>query len=76
MKIDLTGKTAVVTGGYGAIGSAMCEYYVKAGASVAVVDLNRERGAKFEEHLKKMGGNVKYYYGDVSDREGMERLCA
>ena len=29
MNIDLTGKTAVVTGGSGAIGGAMCEYYIK-----------------------------------------------
>lgn len=76
MTIDLTGKTAVVTGGYGAIGSAMCEYYVRAGASVAVVGRNREKGAKFEEHLKSMGGNAKYYCGDVSDQKGMEQLCA
>ena len=31
MKIDLLGKTAVVTGGYGAIGAAMCQKFADAG---------------------------------------------
>lgn len=76
MNIDLTGKTAVVTGGSGAIGGAMCEYYIKSGAQVAVVDVNAERGEEFVQTLRDMGGDAKFFQGDVSGKESMEKMCA
>lgn len=76
MNIDLTGKTAVVTGGSGAIGGAMCEYYIKSGAQVAVVDVNAERGEEFVQTLREMGGDAKFFQGDVSGKESMEKMCA
>jgi NAD(P)-dependent dehydrogenase (short-subunit alcohol dehydrogenase family) len=76
MKIDLTGRVALVTGGYGAIGAAMCEYYVNAGAAVAIVGRNAERGEAFEAQLHSMGGNAKYFRGDVSDKPCMEQVAA
>lgn len=39
----LSGKTAVVTGGAGAIGRAICLRYAQEGAAVAVVDIDAER---------------------------------
>ena len=38
-KIDLRGKTAVVTGGGGVLCSAFCEALAECGANVAVLDL-------------------------------------
>ncbi len=76
MNIDLTGRCAVVTGGYGAIGAAMCEYYVDSGASVVVVGRNKEKGGEFAESLRARGKDAVYLYGDVSSKESMEELAA
>jgi len=42
---DLTGETAVVLGGAGALGGAMSEALAGAGARVVILDLSPERGA-------------------------------
>lgn len=41
--IDLSGKVAVVSGGGGEIGYALCEGLADAGASVVVLDINTDR---------------------------------
>jgi 3-oxoacyl-[acyl-carrier protein] reductase len=40
MKIDLTGKTAVVTGGAGQLGRTMCRTLAECGANIAICYLN------------------------------------
>lgn len=75
MKIDLTGKTAVVTGGYGAIGAAMCKKFILAGASVIVVGRNKQKGEEFENELRAMGGKALFIQGDVSSKQSMIDLC-
>lgn len=76
MKIDLTGQVAIVTGGYGAIGSAMCKKFVGSGAAVVVVDQNREKGDAFAEELKRDGAKAIFLQGNVSDKQSMEEMCA
>lgn len=76
MKIDLTGRTALVTGGYGAIGAAMCRKFVSAGANVVIVGRNSEKGLEFEKELKGLGAKALYIQGDVSDKKSMEDMCA
>jgi len=75
MKIDLTGRVAVVTGAYGGIGESICKKYIEAGASVAVVGRDKQKGMEFEEVLKSLGGNAKYILGDVSCKESMQKMC-
>ncbi len=74
MKIDLTGKTAIVTGGYGAIGGAMCEYYIEAGANLVIIGRNAEKGEAFAETLRAKGGKAIYIKGDVSSQESMDDM--
>ena len=38
MKIDYTGKTVLVTGGAGGIGTAICKAFAEANANVAIHD--------------------------------------
>ncbi len=75
MKIDLSGKTAVVTGASGGIGQAICKKYIEAGAAVAVVDVKDDVGAAFVQELTHMGGKATYIHGDVSSKESMEQMC-
>ena len=76
MIIDLTGRTALVTGGYGAIGAAMCWKYVKAGAGVIIVGRNREKGEAFAGELRAAGARAAFLRGDVADQAGMAEVCA
>lgn len=51
----LDGKVALVTGGYGGIGEAICRGLASVGAKVAVTGHNREKAAKFAAQLKAAG---------------------
>jgi 3-oxoacyl-[acyl-carrier protein] reductase len=42
MPFDLSGQTAIVTGGATGIGEAICKRLAEAGATIAVADLNRD----------------------------------
>ena len=75
MIIDLSGKSVIVTGGYGAIGAAMCRKLCGSGADVIVVDMN-EKGGEFAQELRDMGTNSCFIYGDVTDKKSMENMAA
>ena len=70
MKIDLSGKIALVTGGGRGIGRACCVALAEAGASVAV---NYSRSAEAAEEVKQeiesAGGKALTYQADVSSYE-------
>ncbi|MFR9207766.1 MAG: SDR family NAD(P)-dependent oxidoreductase [Lachnospiraceae bacterium] len=51
MNIDLRGKTAIVTGGDGAIGTAICERFAQTGCNVIIVGIDGER-AKAGKRVK------------------------
>jgi 2-dehydro-3-deoxy-D-gluconate 5-dehydrogenase len=64
---DLTGKSAVVTGGAMGIGFGIARRFVEAGANVVIGDLN---GAAAEEAVRKLGcgpGRAVAMTADVSD---------
>jgi NAD(P)-dependent dehydrogenase (short-subunit alcohol dehydrogenase family) len=54
--MDLTGRTALVTGGAGHIGMAFCETLAEAGASVAVLDIDPARVKDSAARLTKQYG--------------------
>ena len=51
MKIDLTGKTAVIVGGSGGLGEAMAQTLSRAGAKIALVGRNKAK-------LDKVAGDI------------------
>lgn len=63
--IDLSGKTALVTGGAGILGAHFCRGLVAAGANVAVVDLF---GDAAERLAADLGRGVAGFACDVSDK--------
>jgi NAD(P)-dependent dehydrogenase (short-subunit alcohol dehydrogenase family) len=72
----LTGQTAVVIGGAGILGGALCAGLVQAGAHVVVADLTEEGCKARVEALQKLGGEASYCLVNVTSRESIENLLA
>src|SRR4051812_1323284 len=62
----LDGRVAVVTGGSGGIGAAICNLFAKVGASVACLDLNAERASATAAAIEAAGGRAIGVSCDVS----------
>ena len=69
---DLSGKTAVVTGGNGGIGLAMATGMAEAGASIVVAGRNGEKNANAVAALVEIGATAASFEIDVTD----EGACA
>ena len=76
MNIDLTGKTALVTGSTQGIGYAIAEGLAGSGARVAVNGRSADRVAEAVAALSKAGGDVVGIAADVSTEEGVAQLVA
>ena len=66
---DLTGKVAVVTGAGGVLCSAFAKVLARAGAKVALLDLNQEAAQKYADEITAEGGVAKAYSCNVLDKE-------
>ena len=73
MKIDLTGRTALVTGSTRGIGRAIAEMLAAAGARVAVV--GREAG-RAQAVADTLGGGAQGFAADVGDPASIATLVA
>ena len=67
MKVDLNGKVAIVTGGGGAIGAAICRQLAANGAKVIVTGRTRKTLDQVVEQIKANGGEAASVICDVSD---------
>ena len=66
---DLTGKVAVVTGAGGVLCSAFAKTLARAGAKVALLDLNEEAAQQFADEIVAEGGVAKAYKCNVLEKE-------
>ena len=69
----LSGQVAVVVGGTGVLGGALCDGIAQAGAKVVVAGSSSERGQARVEQINKLGGTAVFSPADVS-RESLEAL--
>lgn len=69
-------KVAIVTGGAGGIGSAICEVLASEGATVVVSDVDGERALRVASRLQQSGFSSLAVQTDVSDREACNSLVA
>jgi len=72
--IDLTGKTAVVTGAGGVLCSEFSKALAACGANVALLDINLEAAQKRADGIVAAGGKAKAYKANVLDREEVDRV--
>ncbi len=72
----LSGKTAVVIGGTGVLGGAICECLASAGAHVAVVGRSEDAGEKRVASISDSGGSAQFIAADVTSRDDLESLYA
>ncbi len=69
---DLEGEVAVVIGATGVLGGAIAEGLAAAGARVAVLGRNAERGGKRVEAIRALGRQAGFFAADVLNRESLE----
>ena len=78
MKIDLSGRTAVVTGGTAGIGLAAVRLFLEAGAAVALCGRDKDKSAGVADVLRAdfPGANILAEACDVLDKSNAEAFAA
>src|SRR5437867_13452607 len=75
---DLSNEVAVVVGATGVLGGAIALGLAQAGAQVAVLGRNRERGEACVSTIDAAGGKAKFFSADAVDagslREALETV--
>ena len=71
---SLEGKVAIVTGGRGLYGAAICEGLCEMGATVIVASRNGEKCEEFAETLRQQGHNAFGMALDLSDDASIKAL--
>jgi len=75
-KIDLTGKTVVVTGGGGVLCSAFAKALGETGANIAVLDLRLEAAQKVADEIVAAGGKAIGLSANVLEKASLEAAKA
>jgi NAD(P)-dependent dehydrogenase (short-subunit alcohol dehydrogenase family) len=70
---DLTNEVAVVIGGTGVLGGAMAEGLAQAGARVALLGRNTERGQARAAKVNSAGGRAQYFSADAQEVESLKK---
>lgn len=80
LNTDLSGKVAAVTGAGGVLCSEFVRVLARAGAKVALLDLNYEAAKKFADEITAEGGAAKAYACDVLSKkncyEVADQVCS
>ena len=73
---DLTGKTAVITGGNGGIGLGCARGLAASGANIAIWARDSDKNLYAVEELKELGVSARSYQVDVTSRSELEKATA
>lgn len=70
-RFDLSGEVAVVIGATGVLGGALAEGLAEAGAKIAVLGRNADRGESRVKRIKGLGGAAAFVNADAQNRESL-----
>lgn len=68
---DLSGEVAVVIGATGVLGGALAEGLARAGAAVAVLGRNTERGEACTARITEQKGRARFFPADATERQSL-----
>lgn len=71
---NLEGQVAVVIGGAGELGGALCEGILRAGGHVVVADVSEDACRRRVDLLREFGDRASYALVDVTNRRSLEGL--
>ena len=71
---NVSGLVAVVTGGTGVLGGAMCRALAANGAKVAVLGRSQAKADALLKDISELGGEAAFYAADLFDREGLQNI--
>jgi len=74
--LNLTGKSAIVTGGAVGIGYGISQRMAAAGAVVVIADLHEENGNRAADQLRADGFSAHAVQCDVASRESVDRMVS
>ena len=72
-KIDLSGKTVVVTGGGGVLCGNFAKVVAECGAKVAILDIRKENADKVADEINANGGTAMGVATNVLQKESLEQ---
>ena len=76
MRIDLKGRTAVITGGSRGLGEAMAKSLAEAGAKIALVARDRERLEQVRDAIAQTGGTAAVFTADATQEKDVAALAS
>jgi 3-oxoacyl-[acyl-carrier protein] reductase len=76
MNLGIDGKVAIVTGGAGGIGAAICERLCEQGVRVVVADYDQAKAKGHADLLTRNGGTAIALRVDVTQEEEVDNLAA
>lgn len=74
MDLALEGRVAIVTGGGGAIGSAICQRLAEEGAKPVIVDIDVARAEAHAAAIKGTGGEALAVAADITNTDSVKEL--
>jgi len=75
VKVDLSGKTAVIVGASGGLGEAMAHALSEAGAAIALVARNQKKLDALAEALTKKGGTAASFTADLTKEDDVAKMA-
>ncbi len=76
MLADLSGKTALVTGGAQGLGLGIARKLAEQGADVAIADMKEEEADNAAKEIHSMGRKSCRFYLDVTDQSSIKQVAA
>jgi NAD(P)-dependent dehydrogenase (short-subunit alcohol dehydrogenase family) len=74
-RFDLTGKTAVVTGGAGVLCAAICRTLANASVKIAILDMNLEAAEKLSQEIRSGGMDAIPVECNVLEKDSIEKAA-